>query len=176
MTTEDHCWWGKLVVLFWDRKKSGGGYVAVLLYMTSHKGFKVWFCVECNVFDWQMLYLEGHAACTTTCCEYTKCRGLHVQITYSWLLIWQFRVLFAQRWKALCRQKYWVLTYSWALDVRVRCQAVLCSCVFTRKSNTEKHGLCRASQEMCIFIFILTFIAMNSLANPTDTWAGNTSA
>lgn len=68
--------------------------MAITLCMTSNKGPSVWFCIECNGFDWQMVYLEGCAACTAICCEHTTCRGLHVQITQYCmalnLTVWTF--------------------------------------------------------------------------------------
>lgn len=45
MTTEDHCRWGKFVVLFWERetdRKAEGGYVAMMC-MTSIRGCGVEF-------------------------------------------------------------------------------------------------------------------------------------
>lgn len=148
MTTEDHCWWGKFVVLFWGRKKSGRGCVAIMLKMHHIK----------------MFYSD--AACISSY-RYTKFIELHVQITQYCvslnLTVWSFiRPKMENTLLADILHIPTLVRRSDIWDVSVRCQAVF-KCFYLSEKKPRKTWTLSSLTRILIFQFLRT-LAMSCLA------------
>lgn len=173
MTTEDHCWWGKFVVLFWERERKAEGDMLLWFY-AWHQIKDVRFSSALSALGLTDTgHREGYAACTFDANAQNAC--LNHKTLYDFECDSQ-EFHSPKDGRKLCWQTYCIFTYWWEGLASVCCQAVLCYTSTCEKIKSRKLWTHAAEPDKNFNISIQTVIDWMWLASCKGTWAFNASA